>query len=30
MAMLLDQMVVLARIEDKPENHKLAYIDDVL
>ncbi len=30
MAMLLDQMVVLAKIEDKPENPKLAYIDDVL
>lgn len=30
MAMLLDQMVVLAEIEDKPENPKLAYIDDVL
>ena len=30
MAMLLDQMVVLAKIEDKPDGPKMAYIDDVL
>jgi len=30
MDILLTQLVVLAKIEDKPENPKLAYIDDVL
>lgn len=30
MDILLTQLVVLAKIEDKPDGPKMAYIDDVL